>query len=229
MADGLWPDTLSGRSTRCRVNRTPEFPLCDVRASFSRLQFLLLQNKRKKRDSFQTASLLILQKKQFLVALYAFWRQAWWVLALENSYDSGPASSTLKQLLTRALSSTYWVQRAELAPKSTEGLDPALVGWRGAWVRDVLSKWEKNICWKCYKITWQLVNTFQVVPTMLRSVLPRAPGWCSTEGLWICFWKWEPGFHKNRWEDITGGNGNEPDEDKTWALFWDVTESLFWC
>lgn len=65
---------------------------------------------------------------------------------MENSSDSGPASSTLQQLLTCALNSTYWVQRAELAPKSMEDLDPTLVGWRGAQVRDVLSKGEKNIC-----------------------------------------------------------------------------------
>lgn len=88
---------------------------------------------------------------------------------------------------------------------------------------------ERRISAENATITWQLVNTFQVVPTMLRSVLPRTPGWCSTEGLWICFWKWEPGFHKNRWRTSQVGNGNEPDEDKTWALFWDVTESLFWC
>lgn len=157
-----------------------------------------------------------------------FWRQAWWDLALENSYDSGPASFNLKQLLTRALSSTYWVQRAELAPKSTEGLDPALVGWRGARVRDVLSKWEKNICWKCYKITWQLVNTFQVVPTYWGLSFPGQPGWCSTEGSESAFESENLAFIR------TGGRTsqvewNEPDEDKTWALFWDVTESLFWC
>lgn len=170
-------------------------------AVFLGLQFLLLQNKRKKEIVSKQPHCLSCKK----AVLYAF------ICFLTTGLDGfWPENSWLWACILNSEAAPYtcsWAAptgcRAELAPKSTEGLDPAR-GLRGARVRDVLFKWEKNICWKCYKITWQLVNTFKWCPYWGSSF--QTPGWCSHWGLWICFWKWEPGFHKNsvgghhRWE-----------------------------
>lgn len=72
VADGLWPDMLSGRH-QVRVNRTPEFPLCDVRGSFLGYNFCSCRTRGKKEIVSKQPHCLSYKKSSFWFALYAFW------------------------------------------------------------------------------------------------------------------------------------------------------------